>query len=50
MQIAQDWAHQRGDQQMGLQVFTKAQPALSLYKKLGYKPRALLLLKQVSSE
>jgi ribosomal protein S18 acetylase RimI-like enzyme len=48
LQIAESWAQQQGHHQMGLQVFTNAQPALSLYKKLGYQPRALLLMKDIA--
>lgn len=50
LQVAEHWAHQQGDRQIGLQVFSKAQPALSLYEKLGYRPRALLLIKEVERE
>lgn len=50
LQVAEEWASQRGDQQIGLQVFTNAQPALSLYEKLGYQPKALLLVKPVKTQ
>lgn len=45
LQMAESWTHQQGHHQIGLQVFTNAQPALSLYQKLGYQPRSLLLMK-----
>lgn len=50
LQVAENWADRQGDQQIGLQVFSHAQPALSLYEKLGYQPRALLLVKALNSE
>ncbi|MEB3160428.1 MAG: GNAT family N-acetyltransferase [Synechocystis sp.] len=43
---AQQWGQQRGDQRLGLQVFTHNQGAIALYEKLGFTPRALLLEKQ----
>lgn len=45
MQEAQGWAQERGDHQIGLQVFAQNQPALSLYQKLGYQTHALLMVK-----
>lgn len=50
LQVAEHWANQQGDLQIGLQVFSHAQPALSLYEKLGYKPRALLLMKAIDTD
>lgn len=50
LQMAEDWAGQRGDQQIGLQVFTNAYPALSLYGKLGYQSKALLLVKEIENQ
>ncbi|WP_299402082.1 GNAT family N-acetyltransferase [Acaryochloris sp. IP29b_bin.148] len=50
LQVAEDWAAQQGDDQIGLQVFTIAQPALALYEKLGYRPRALLLMKEIDQQ
>ncbi|WP_299486031.1 GNAT family N-acetyltransferase [Acaryochloris sp. IP29b_bin.137] len=44
---AEQWAVQQGNPQIGLQVFAHAQAARSLYEKLGYAPRALLLMKSV---
>ena len=42
---AQDWAKARGDRQIGLQVFPHNQPALNLYKQLGFQTHSLLMLK-----
>jgi ribosomal protein S18 acetylase RimI-like enzyme len=38
MRHAEAWARQRGDRQIGLQVFADNFPALSLYKSQGYQP------------
>jgi ribosomal protein S18 acetylase RimI-like enzyme len=43
MQQAKVWTQAQGYGQIGLQVFDTNQPALALYKKLGYQPRAVLL-------
>jgi len=45
MRYAEDWARNRGDQQMGLQVFQSNQAALNLYSHLGYKTQSLWLKK-----
>ena len=45
LQTAQDWAQQRGDQQIGLQVFPHNQAALNLYQKNGFQVHALMMLK-----
>ncbi|BDM81029.1 GNAT family N-acetyltransferase [Acaryochloris marina] len=50
LQKAEDWAAQQGDQQVGLQVFTNAHPALSLYEKQGYQPKAHLLVKPIQTQ
>jgi len=42
---AQTWAMARGDRKIGLQVFSHNQPALDLYKQLGFQPHSLFLLK-----
>lgn len=47
MQHAEKWAQARGDRQISLQVFTTNQPALSLYQKLGYTPKATLMAKSL---
>jgi ribosomal protein S18 acetylase RimI-like enzyme len=45
MRHAQDWARERGDRQIGLQVFQSNQPALSLYHQLGYETQSFWMLK-----
>lgn len=47
LQRAHQWASQRGDAQISLQVFHDNQPALSLYRKLGYSPSAITLSKSL---
>ena len=49
VEIAEAWAIERGDRQIGLQVFADNQPALTLYRKLGYQTQSLLLLKSLHS-
>jgi ribosomal protein S18 acetylase RimI-like enzyme len=44
---AETWARQRGDRQIGLQVFQANQPALMLYKKLGYETQSLSMTKNL---
>ncbi|MEO1208011.1 MAG: GNAT family N-acetyltransferase [Cyanobacteria bacterium J06638_20] len=43
LETAQHWATQRGDRQIGLQVFADNAAALALYRKLGYHTQALWL-------
>lgn len=45
MHQAESWAVARGAGQIGLQVFQQNQPALSLYKKLGFQPQWLGMVK-----
>jgi ribosomal protein S18 acetylase RimI-like enzyme len=45
LQTAQQWARERGDQQIGLQVFPHNQAALNLYQKNGFQVHALMMLK-----
>ncbi len=45
LQTAQDWARQRGDRQIGLQVFANNPAAIALYQKLGYQTHSLWLVK-----
>jgi ribosomal protein S18 acetylase RimI-like enzyme len=45
MQYVENWATQRGDRQIGLQVFQSNQPALNLYTQLGYQTQSLWMLK-----
>ncbi len=47
---AEDWARARGDRQMGLQVFQTNQPALNLYRCLGYQTQSLWMLKPLFPE
>ncbi len=44
---AENWAKQRGDQQISLQVFSHNQPALNLYQKLGYQTQSISMLKSL---
>lgn len=50
MQQVETWAKERGDRQIGLQVFHQNQPARRLYEKLGYQPQALWLVKSIEPE
>jgi ribosomal protein S18 acetylase RimI-like enzyme len=45
MQHIENWAKQRGDRQIGLQVFTANTPALNLYQNLGYQTQSLWMIK-----
>ncbi|WP_040899480.1 N-acetyltransferase [Xenococcus sp. PCC 7305] len=45
LQKAQEWAINRGDRQIGLQVFAKNQNAINLYLNLGFRTDSLLMLK-----
>jgi ribosomal protein S18 acetylase RimI-like enzyme len=47
VQVAETWAKERGDRQIGLQVFANNQPAVSLYQALGYKVEAYAMLKRL---
>ena len=49
MHHAEDWARERGDRQIGLQVFQSNQPALSLYRQLGYHTQSLWMVKSLDS-
>ncbi|MCY7283147.1 MAG: GNAT family N-acetyltransferase [Cyanobacteria bacterium CAN_BIN43] len=42
---AEDLARERGDRQIGLQVFQQNRPALSLYENLGYAVQSLWMTK-----
>jgi ribosomal protein S18 acetylase RimI-like enzyme len=50
MHRAETWAKARGDRQIGLQVFQGNQPAQSLYQKLGYRAKAIWLVKPLRSD
>ncbi|TVQ21796.1 MAG: GNAT family N-acetyltransferase [Leptolyngbya sp. DLM2.Bin15] len=45
MQQVETWSQQRGDRQVGLQVFSDNQPALRLYESLGYHCQSLWMVK-----
>ncbi|MBD2343180.1 GNAT family N-acetyltransferase [Anabaena subtropica FACHB-260] len=47
MQYAENWAKQRGDRQIGLQVFQSNPPALNLYNHLGYQTQSLWMVKSI---
>lgn len=47
MQYAIGWAKQRGDRQLGLQVFHINEPAIALYSQLGFKPLSLWMIKRL---
>jgi GNAT superfamily N-acetyltransferase len=49
MQQAEDWARQRCDRTISLQVLESSQPAQSLYHHLGYRPYARTLVKPVEN-
>lgn len=49
MHHAETWARNRGDRQIGLQVFTSNQAALELYRHRGYQPLSLWMLKDLDS-
>jgi ribosomal protein S18 acetylase RimI-like enzyme len=48
MQHAENWAKQRGDRQIGLQVFQSNPIALNLYNHLGYQTQSLWMIKPIS--
>lgn len=48
MQQAEVWAKERGDRQIGLQVFQSNQAALALYQRLGYQTQSLWMAKPLS--
>ncbi len=50
MQYVENWAIQRGDRQIGLQVFQSNKPALNLYNQLGYQTQSLWMVKFLSPE
>ncbi|KGF73965.1 acetyltransferase [Neosynechococcus sphagnicola sy1] len=50
MHHAETWAQHRGDRQLGLQVFQTNQPALNLYRHLGFHTRSLWMVKPLLPE
>ena len=47
MNYIENWAKQRGDRQIGLQVFQANTPALDLYHQLGYQEQSLWMVKSL---
>lgn len=45
---AETWARQRGDRQLGLQVFADNQAAIHLYEKLGYQTFSHWMVKRLN--
>jgi ribosomal protein S18 acetylase RimI-like enzyme len=45
---AENWAQQRGDRQIGLQVFCDNHGGLNLYQSLGYQAQSLSMLKPIT--
>lgn len=50
MRHAETWVKSRGDRQIGLQVFEANQPALNLYRQLGYEVQSLWMVKRLEQE
>lgn len=48
MQEAETWAKQRGDRQIGLQVFQSNQAALNLYSSLEFQTQSLWMVKPLT--
>ncbi|ABA21026.1 GCN5-related N-acetyltransferase [Trichormus variabilis ATCC 29413] len=48
MQYAENWAKQRGDRQIALQVFQSNPPAINLYNHLGYQTQSLWMVKKIN--
>ncbi len=47
MQYAENWARERGDIQIALQVFQTNAPALNLYSQIGYQTQSLWMIKHL---
>ncbi|MBE9128111.1 MULTISPECIES: GNAT family N-acetyltransferase [unclassified Coleofasciculus] len=45
MRHAENWARERGDRQLGLQVFQSNQPAVQFYQQLGFQIQSLWMVK-----
>ncbi|MEA5513724.1 GNAT family N-acetyltransferase [Nodularia sp. UHCC 0506] len=50
MQYVENWAIQRGDRQIGLQVFQSNSAALNLYHHLGYQTQSLWIVKSLHNK
>ncbi|BAB76235.1 GNAT family N-acetyltransferase [Anabaena sp. FACHB-709] len=48
MQYAENWAKERGDRQIALQVFQSNPPAINLYNHLGYQTQSLWMVKKIN--
>ncbi len=46
--VAETWAINQGDRQIGIHVFASNQPALGLYQKMGFQTQSLLMLKSLT--
>lgn len=44
---AREWARERGDRQITVQVFVANKPAIELYASLGYQPYSILMVKSL---
>ena len=49
LRYLENWAIQRGDRQIGLQVFQSNQAALNLYNQLGYETQSLWMVKSLNT-
>lgn len=49
MRHVETWATQRGDRQLGLQVFATNPPAIALYHQLGYQTQSFWMVKPLPS-
>lgn len=47
MLLGEDWAKNRGDRQISLQVFQSNQPAVNLYYQLGFQTQSLWMVKHI---
>lgn len=45
--MAERWAQQRGDRQLGLQVFATSEAALHLYQKRGYQTQSVWMVREL---
>lgn len=50
MRYVENWAMDRGDRFIGLQVFESNTPALNLYNQLGYQTQSLWMLKPIGNK
>lgn len=48
IRAAEAWSKARGDRQIGLQVFTNNEPALNLYRHLGFQTQSISMIKPLS--